>query len=43
MGLQSLGEALWALPTSVLAWGMIASGILAFVVLLIGPVAPYGR
>ena len=43
MALQALAEAVWAIPTSQLAWGMIAAAVVTFFMLLFGPVAPYGR
>jgi hypothetical protein len=43
MDLRALGEAIWAVPCSTLAWGMVLAGCLAFVTLMLGPVAPYGR
>ncbi|KAI7842014.1 hypothetical protein COHA_004215 [Chlorella ohadii] len=43
--LRVLAQAAWALPTSTLAWGMIAAGAATFVALLGFPslTAPYGR
>ncbi|EFN60003.1 hypothetical protein CHLNCDRAFT_18410 [Chlorella variabilis] len=43
MALQALAEAVWAIPTSQLAWGMIAAAVVTFFMLLFGPVAPYSR
>lgn len=43
MGSGDLIAWVLALPTSVLAWGMIISGIAAFVTLMLGITAPYGR
>ena len=41
--LESLAAAVWALPTSYLAWGMIGAAGATLIALLVGPVAPYGR
>lgn len=47
MAIEALGAALWAIPTSTLAWGMIVAAVATFFTLLWGPVmfrvAPYGR
>lgn len=43
MGTVPLIAWLWGLPTSVLAWGMIAAGLATFVTLMVGVTAPYGR
>lgn len=43
--LQSLAALVWAVPTTTLAWGMIVSGLAAFVALMLSErlTAPYGR
>lgn len=40
---QAALAAVWALPTSALAWGMVVCGVAAFITLMVGVVAPYGR
>lgn len=43
MLLAQLAQAIWAVPTSAMACGMIVTAVATFFTLLYGPVAPYGR